>query len=340
MLAGLVHGMPVSLWKPREFVRRPMRWLSQFAALRLTVTTAPNFFYDTLAAAVRHGVPADLDLSAWRLAINGAEPVKASTLAAFTKAFAGYGLRPGLISPAYGLAEATLLVSIVPPGRTPRIIHVDRSHADPRQRVRLAEADDPRSRPIVSCGLPVPPLRLRIGDEDGERYPDGVVGEAQIAGPPVTAGYLGLDRSVQPFTADGWLRTGDLAFLWDGELYIVGRTKDMIIVRGVNYYPEDVEEMVRSVPEAAGRCAAFAWEDEAGERIVVLWETVLDGSACEVVGGLIGRRLYESLGLGATDVVAVPRGTIQLTSSGKVKRAQTRETWRQVLPTGSLPTVQ
>jgi fatty-acyl-CoA synthase len=337
LVSALAHGLPVSLWKPREFIRRPIEWLQQFAASRATITAAPNFFYDMLADAATPGVPGDLDLSAWRIAINGAEPVRRPTLTAFTRAFGSCGLRPGLLRPAYGLAEATLLVAITPPGRQPRSIEVDRSGIEPGGRIRLADRGDPSSRTIVSAGPPVPPVQLRVSDEQGGKLPEGMVGEVQITGPPVTAGYHGLDRADQPFTADGWLRTGDLAFLWDDDVYIVGRTKDLIIVRGVNYYPEDVEEIVRATPEVTGRNAAFAWADDAGERIVVLWETQLGGSAVAAVSGLIRRRLYECLGLGSAEVVAVPARTIMFTSSGKVKRAETREAWRQKYVVGRFP---
>ncbi len=333
LLSALVHGMPLSLWRPREFIRRPMEWLRQFAAARCTTTTAPNFFYDILADAAREGVPDDIDLSAWRVAVNGAEPVRPRTLAAFTEAFASCGLKPGLLRPAYGLAEATLLVSMVPPGETPRSLRVQRSHTSLGTGVRFAAGDDPGGRTVVSCGRPVPPLRLRLRDRDGQDCPDGVVGEVQITGPSVTSGYLGIERSAQPFTRDGWLRTGDLAFLWEGDVYLVGRVKDMIVIRGVNYYPEDVEEVVRGVPEARGLCAAFAWADEEDERIVVLWETQLGAEASAAANGTIRRRIREHLGLDAVDVVAVPPRTILVTSSGKVRRAQTREAWRG-RPTG------
>ncbi len=334
LLSALVHGMSLSLWRPREFIRRPMEWLRQFAAAGCTTTTAPNFFYDILAEAAREGVPDDIDLSAWRIAVNGAEPVRPRTLAAFTEAFAGCGLRPGLLRPAYGLAEATLLVCMVPPGDEPRSLRLERSHTSAGARVRLAASDDDGARTVASCGRLVPPMRLRIRDGDGQDCPDGVVGEVQIAGPSVTAGYLGVEAPAQPFTCDGWLRTGDLAFMWEGEVYLVGRIKDMIVIRGVNYYPEDVEEVVRAVPEARGLCAAFAWVDEEDERIVVLWETQLGAEAAATTNVAIRGRIREHLGLDAVDVVAVPPRTIQVTSSGKVKRAQTREAWRG-RPTGN-----
>lgn len=328
MLSAFVRGSSVCLWTPGEFVRRPLRWLESFASSGATALPAPNFFYDYLvAAAAKDGVPYGLDLSRWRLASNGAEPVQARTIAGFDTMFGRHGVRPELIRPTYGMAEATLMVSFAPTGEPVRMLDVDREHLAVGAPVQTVQGE--RSRNVVSCGPAAPGVRLRVA-EDANELPEGVVGEIQIDGPPVTSGYLGRPAEEQPFTSDGWLRTGDLGFLLDKELFIVGRTKDMIVVRGQNYYAEDVEEIVRVTPGVNGRRGtAFAWDTGEDELMVVLWESRLDAEESTVVSEEIRVRVTEQLGLGAVQVVAVPPSTIPFTSSGKVKRAGAAELFRK-----------
>lgn len=330
LLAALRQGTDVHLWQPGDFVRRPMRWLGEFAASRATITPAPNFFYDYLVAAAAKGVPDDLDLSAWRYGGNGSEPVRLSSLQAFQKTFAPHGLRPQVVQPNYGLAEATLIVSTGSPGSEYRSVLVDRTQLDVGARVEEAEADGPTVRRVVSCGRPVPGVEVRVGGPGGEPLPEGTVGEVQIGGAPVTAGYLGLPPEAQPYTPDGLLRTGDIGFRLEGELYVVGRLKAMAVVRGQNYYAEDVEEIVKSTPGVDRRhCAAFAWDGDGEERMVVIWETKLTGEAARSVGEVIRTRLAEHLGLGAVDTLAVAPQSLPFTSSGKVKRSGAADLYRE-----------
>jgi fatty-acyl-CoA synthase len=320
LLTGISTGGSVILWRPADFVRRPLTWLAEFAELRGTGLPAPNFFYDHLVAAAEAGVPDGLDLSAWRFAINGAEPVQRRTISAFHRTFTEHGLRPDVMHPAYGLAEATLMVSFPELNARVRSIAVDRDRLGAGKRVRLI--DDGRE--LVSCGQPVPGMGVRIADGSVECPPE-TVGEVQIHGPAVTTGYLNLPPAEQPVTADGWLRTGDLGFLLDGELYLVGRIKDLIIIRGQNYSAEDVEEIVRTTPGVDRRvCAAFSTQDGGQERIVVLWETSLDAADAEGVADRIRARISEHHGYGATKVITMPPVSIPHTTSGKVKRDAAR----------------
>ena len=323
LLSALRSGSSAYLWQPGDFIRRPMAWLSAAAAARVTVIPAPNFFYDYLVAAAAKGIPDDLDLSHWRYGGNGSEPVRLASLTTFHDTFRGHGLRPGVVQPNYGLAEATLMVSTGEPGSAYRSLWVQRSGLDLGRPVRVAEREgDPTARTVVSCGRPVASIRLRIGTAEGEELPQDVAGEIQISGAPVTTGYLGLPADQQPFTPDGWLRTGDIGFLHDGEVYIMGRLKAMAVVRGQNYYAEDVEDVVKSTPGVGRRhCAAFTWDRDEEEHMVVIWETALDSDSAAAVGEAIRTRLAEHLGLGAVDVVAVPASTLPFTSSGKVKRS-------------------
>ncbi|SDW77999.1 Acyl-CoA synthetase (AMP-forming)/AMP-acid ligase II [Amycolatopsis xylanica] len=337
LLSSFVRGSAVCLWSPSEFVRRPMKWLGSFAASPATALPAPNFFYDYLvAAAAKQGVPDGLDLSGWRLGSNGAEPVQRRTIEAFAEMFGPYGARPELICPTYGMAEATLMVSYSGTGTQARILDVDRDQLDVGRPIQLAAQGKERTRAVVSCGPAAGSVRFRTAEEDGTPLADDVVGEIQITGPPVTRGYLGLPPERQPFTPDGWLRTGDLGFVHDGELYVVGRSKDMIVVRGQNYYAEDVEEIVRTTPGVNGRRgAAFAWADGEEERMAVLWETSADPAESAAIGAAICERLAARLGLLAVQVVPVAPSTIPFTSSGKVKRTSAIELCRK---TGLLDT--
>jgi len=350
LLAAVVSGGSVCLWRPADFIRRPMSWLEEFAAARATGLPGPNFCYDYLVdGAARAGVPSGLDLSAWRFAINGAEPVQLRTMEAFTRTFSRYGVRPDLLHPAYGMAEATLMVTFPQLNRPVRHVRVDRDRLGTGQRVHIisggrAGADpggraSPASRDVVSCGRPVPGMNMRIADAAGATGPDLTVGEIQISGPAVTSGYLTVPAGEQPITPDGWLRTGDLAFVLDGEVYVVGRLKDMIIIRGQNYYAEDIEEIVRTTPGVDRRtCAALGWLADGDERAVVVWETRLDPAAAAAVADRIGDRVRDQLGLGAVQIVPVEPSAIPHTTSGKVQRTATLRMCRErnLLATGHL----
>jgi fatty-acyl-CoA synthase len=329
LLAGFSQGSSVHLWRPADFIRRPMRWLASFAASGVTGLPAPNFFYDLLVAAAKEeGIPEGLDLTGWRAAGNGAEPVQGRTLAEFAATFAPYGFRARALTPLYGMAEATLIVTgSAEETRRARLLYADRDQLSAGQAVRQAVAGDAGAREVVSCGPPVANLELRIADEWGTPYPDRVVGEIQLRGPAVTRGYLGVAEPDQPFTADGWLRTGDLAFLDEGEVFVVGRSKDVIIVRGTNFYAEDVEEIVRTTPGLDRRnCAAFSWATEAGEeRIAVLWETGHEAHTAHELALTIRARAIEHLGLDLVEVVPVAPSAIPFTTSGKVKRHEARK---------------
>jgi acyl-CoA synthetase (AMP-forming)/AMP-acid ligase II/acyl carrier protein len=314
-LSSLARGSSACLWQPSEFIRQPMRWLESFAQSVATVTAAPNFSFDFLVAAALKDPPRDLDLSRWRIACNGAEPVLERTMKDFEKAFAPYGLRSDVMKPVYGMAEATLGVSgPVWPSRW-QTMSVDRA------RLRLGDQIRAGDRAVASCGSPVPELDVRVADESGLSYPDGTVGEVQLRGASVTAGYLEATAGAQPFTADGWLHTGDLAFTRDNEIYLVGRLKDMITVRGQNFYAEDVEEIVRSTPGMnRPRIAAVAFQDREGEKMAVLWETTLTGAAAEPLAMAASLRVTQSFGLEGVQVVAVAPASIPHTTSGKVRR--------------------
>jgi fatty-acyl-CoA synthase len=316
-ITGLLNALPITVWSPATFVKSPAGWLTEFLAARATISAMPNFGYDYLLTAV----PPDreLDMTHWRVAFNGAESISVDSIRAFCERFGRAGFRPEAMTPAYGLAEATLVATLPPLDRPPVYDWVDRAAlAAEGKAVPVAEAD-PGARGIVGLGRAVPGMRVRVGGG----LSDGVVGEIEVDGAAVTGGYLGLPQG--PHTADGWLRTGDLGYLRDGELYFTGRIKEMITVRGENVYPLDVEAIARAVPGVyKGRCVAFA----DGERIVLCAETRETGPR-RLTAEIIARCSAE-LGLGDLTVHLVPPRTIPRTTSGKLQRLGMRERLRAV----------
>ncbi|MFJ2061285.1 AMP-binding protein [Streptomyces sp. NPDC087908] len=319
-LTSLSCGASVSLWKPADAVRRPMQWLTEFAESTATALSAPNFFYDLLcSAAESEGVPTGLDISQWRIAANAAEPVQHRTMSNFRRLFAPHGLQESALRPSYGMAEATLLVSTPRSGRPWKSLNVN------RQKLTIGDPVDTTpgaaDRAVVSCGEPAYSTRIRITSETGEVYPELVSGEIQIAGPSVTHGYLDAPPEEQPFSSDGWLRTGDVGFLHEDELYITGRIKGMITVHGQNYYAEDVEEIIRSTPGAEyKRAAAIASVDGDKEEMIVLLESSFVSEQAENLSRSARDRVAYDLGLQQVKIVIVPNLTIPHTSSGKVQR--------------------
>ncbi|HVW39907.1 MAG TPA: AMP-binding protein, partial [Amycolatopsis sp.] len=235
-LTGLFSGIPIHIWSPVTFVKSPAAWLTEFLRSRATICAMPNFGYDYLLTAVPED--RELDMAHWRVAFNGAESIAVSSVTAFLDRFARAGFRPEAMTPAYGLAEATLVATLPPLDRPPVFDWVDRAALAATGKA-LPAPRGPAARGIVGLGSAVPGMRVRIAGG----VPDGVVGEIELTGAAVTSGYLG--RPDGPFTEDGWLRTGDLGYLRDGELYFTGRSKEMITVRGENVYPLDVETIAR-----------------------------------------------------------------------------------------------
>ncbi|MFD4370797.1 AMP-binding protein [Streptomyces sp. NPDC058486] len=331
LLTALSAGADLVLWRPRGGIRRPLEWLRRFAEEGCTHTAAPNFFVDALveAAEAEETPPEPADLSKWRVWCNGAETVNAHSLAAFEKTFAPWGFRPQSMCPVYGMAEATLTVTFPPPGREPVVRWVDREAlADGR----FVSADEgPGARPLVGVGRPVPGLDIRICGDEGP-LPEGGAGEIEISGPPVMEGYYRKERGDE-WSPDGWYRTGDMGVIADGELFIFGRKKDMIVVRGVNYYAEDAETVVRDLPGVfRKRCAAVADDD----HLALVVETSLETE--EERAALVAechRQIRSRMGLDSITVHLAPTRFLPQTSSGKVQRNKLRSSLGELVATGS-----
>jgi fatty-acyl-CoA synthase len=301
-LGPLYASRPAVFLRTEAFVRRPAEWLRAISQHRATVSFAPNFAYDLCVRRVRDSDLEDVDLSCWRVAGCGAEPIHAPTLAAFAARFRGVGFRETSFLPGYGLAEHVVAATFAPRERP---IRIDNG--------------------FVGCGRPLPGHRLRIAGTDGRDMPDREVGEIQLAGPSVMQGYFEDGRVARDQIHDGWLRTGDLGYVAGGELYVCGRVKDLIIAHGRKIYPQDLEWGVDELPGIRrGRTVAFGSADAQGrDRLVMIVEPNGTVGAEDIAAG-VRRRVADLFGLVVDDVVVAPSGAVARTSSGKVQRALTR----------------
>jgi fatty-acyl-CoA synthase len=286
-----------------------------------TVSAGPNFSYALAARALRR-LP-DLDLSRWRMALSGAEPVDPATVQAFCEAGARHRLDPLAVYPCFGMAEVAIAGTFPEPMTGLRLDTVDRAALEVEH--RAVPAAGAGSRSLAILGRAVPGLELRVCDPfSGVPLEDRRAGELEIRGTSVTPGYYNHPEATAAAFHDGWLRTGDLAYLVDGELVMCGRIKDMIIVAGRNVFPEDVERAVADVDGVrAGNVVAFGVEGNRGrEKVVVVAETKADDLS--PVRDAVARRVKEAVGLPAGDVVLVTPGTLPKTSSGKLQRSLAR----------------
>jgi amino acid adenylation domain-containing protein len=331
VLQPLYLGASCVLLSPVAFLQRPRRWLQAVTRYRATTSGGPNFAYELcvqrIPPAERHG----LDLSSWEVAFNGAEPVRAETLERFAEAFAPCGFRREAFYPCYGLAEATLFVSGGATGAPP-VVGAFRAADLELDRVSAMAALDPAGRRLVGCGRVWSGQEIAIvNPETGRRCPAERVGEIWVAGPSVAQGYWGKpEETVGTFevrlegeSSGPYLRTGDLGFLREGELFITGRLKDLIILRGRNHYPQDLELTAEeSHPALRPGCgAAFSVEVAGEERLVVVHELERrrEGEA-EAAAEAVRRAVAEVHEVQVQEVVLVRAGTIPKTSSGKIQR--------------------
>jgi fatty-acyl-CoA synthase len=321
-LGALYTGRTCVLLPPESFVRRPAEWLRAITRHRATVSFAPNFAYDLCVRRVKD--LAGLDLSSWRVAGCGAEPIHPPTLAAFAEKFAPAGFRDTSFLPCYGLAEHVLAATFPPRGRRPRteIVSADELTA---QRVAMPHDGTGASVALVSCGSALPGHRLQIVGEDGRPVKERHVGEILLAGPSVMLGYYKQDALTAQTIRDGWLRTGDLGYLSGGELFVCGRAKDIIIVNGRKYHPQDLEWAVDALGGVRrGRVVAFgATENGQADRVVIVVEP--SGTVpSDVLTDTIRREISDLFGLYVAEVAIVRSGAVARTTSGKVQRAATK----------------
>jgi fatty-acyl-CoA synthase len=321
-LSFVLNGRDSHIFEPVALLRRPGDLLRYLAACRATTFTGMNFAYETLIeAASREGLDG-LDLSAWRLAYNGAEPVSPDTVRRFQETFAPAGVAPHVMYPVYGLAEATLAVTFPVPGSRPTMITVDRAELGRTGQVRLTAPGQAHAKTVVSVGRPVAGLAVRLTDDQGRPLGPGRLGELQVRGEMVTSGYLGRPRASAGLFDGDWLRTGDLAFQLDGEYFVVGRRKEMTIVHGQNFFPEDAEAVARVVPGVYRQHAVAAGQvGPAGEEyIAVIAETNLADGGRDGLARDIRQRVTTELGTPDIQVHLVPPRWLTRTTSGKWQR--------------------
>jgi len=326
-LGSMVIGFPLVLMSPLTFLARPVRWLEAISRQRGTLSAAPNFAYEICANKLTDEELAGLDLSCWRMACNGAEAVSPVTLERFAARLAPYGLRREALAPVYGLAECSVGLAFPPPGRGPRFDHVLRRALADEGVAHAVGADRADAQTVPGCGHALPGHAIRIVDAGGQTLPERRVGRVQFSGPSATAGYFDNPAATAKLIEGDWLNTGDLGYLADGELFITGREKDIIIRGGHNIHPQELEEAVgRIAGVRAGNVAAFAATDPhaATERLVVLAETRAAAEAHAGIRAEVERLAIELTGLPADDVVLAPPGTVLKTSSGKLRRAACR----------------
>ncbi|MGW3964221.1 AMP-binding protein [Amycolatopsis sp. NPDC005003] len=316
-IGGIAHGVRLVLQPTESFVARPDSWLDALSTYRATSTVAPHFAYE-LAAKILKLRPRELDLSALRVCGNGAEAIDRDSVAEFLAATTPYGLSPRAITPMYGLAEATLAVTIGD-GDEPRWDHVDRNRLE-RDRIAAPvpeTTEDVRS--LAVCGRPLPGVSVEIRDAHGNALPERTVGEITVRSPSLMRGYWNEPEATAEILRDGWLHTGDLGYLVPDGLVVCGRIKDVIIVGGRNIHPEEYEHVTTAVPGARPVCAAFGVPGR--ERMVVAFEMRKKNDSPHRVATAVLAALRERIGHAPDAVVALAPNTIPRTTSGKVQRS-------------------
>jgi 1-acyl-sn-glycerol-3-phosphate acyltransferase len=331
-MGSLYYATPLILMSPLTFLARPARWLQAIHRHRGTLSPAPNFAYELCVAKVAEDEITGLDLSSWRYALNGAEPVSPEAMRRFSERFAAYGFDPKALAPVYGLAENSLALAFTPLGRGPRLDAVER---DTFQRTGKAIAVDQAEDALrfVSCGVPVPGHEIRVVDEAEREVGERQEGRIEFRGPSATSGYWRNPEATAALIRGEWLDSGDRGYIAEGEVHITGRVKDIIIRAGRNLYPQELEEAVGEIPGVRKGCVAvFGAADPATgtERLVVLAETrERDEAAREALREAIQGRAVDLLGAPADDVVLAPPYAVPKTSSGKIRRAASRELYEQ-----------
>lgn len=333
---GLVAGALLPLWNgvpgivltPQEWVRRPAMLLEAVHRHRGSLTWMPNFAFAHCARSVRPRELDGLDLSSLRVATNGSEMVRPSTLDAFVERLAPCGLRPEAITPAYGMAENTMAISSTLPGRGPRVDWIRRRPLQLEGRAAPQAPGRERAWGVVSCGPPLPAVEVRIVDDRGRPTSERQIGEVRLRSPYLFLGYLDRPDLTEQAMEDGWLRSGDLGYLAGGEVHLTGRSKDLIIVGGRNIYPEDVEEAAcQAASLRSGRVAAFGIEDEieGTETVILVVEADATGSEAPAIEAAIRRAVRDECEVALREVRFVPSGWIEKTTSAKVARRANRD---------------
>jgi fatty-acyl-CoA synthase len=342
VLSPVVHRIQVVFLPPLLFLKRPIAWFQAITRHKGTIAYAPNFAFALCLKRIKDRDLEKIDLSSWRVAGCGAEPIRPETLETFADRFAGVGFDKRALLPSYGMAESSLAISFTELSEGVKTISVDGETLWGENVAKLVPEDDPRSIRLVSCGTKFPLHDVAAFPHDdvaGEQpLPEDRVGELRIRGPSVMRGYWDDEARSKEALAGGWLKTGDLGFLHDGRIFICGRSKEVIIINGRNYYPQDIEwEASQAEGVRKGNVVAFGARSNVErdrERVVIAFECQDVGStadAAEIARAKqplvqeVRRRVQEGMALTLDDVVPLAPGVLPKTSSGKLQRAKTRE---------------
>jgi fatty-acyl-CoA synthase len=342
-LTALCFGVPTAILSPLAFLSRPERWLWAIHEHRGTVSAAPNFAYELCARKIDERAIEGLDLSCWRVALNGAEPISPDTLERFARRFAPYGFRAEAFLPSYGLAESSVALTFPPLDRKPRVDRIGRKRFESTGAALPCSQSDASSLRFVSEGKALPGHKVRVVDDDLREAGERVQGHIQFRGPSTMQGYFKNPAATAAvISKDGWIDTGDLGYLADGELFVTARIKDVIIMGGRNLYPQEVEEVVGDVQGVRRGCvAAFGISDQrlGTEKLVVIAETrETDRSLQDEIEARILSHVDAHLGLPPDVVRLVAPQTVPKTSSGKIRRDACKQMYlREQLATKPLP---
>jgi acyl-CoA synthetase (AMP-forming)/AMP-acid ligase II len=340
-LEAFYVGASCVLMAPNAFMQRPLNWLRAIHHYRAEIACSPNFGFDLCVNRYRADQMRDIDLSCWKVALNGAEPVHAGTIRTFSETFASHGFDRRAVFPAYGMAEATLLIA----GGKRGAGHVTRAVSRSGLQAHMVHTplDETDIQTVVGCGRALLNEQIAIVEpQTCARLPAGQVGEVWVSGPNVARSYwrnaeatkVGLNAAIAAEDGTSWLRTGDLGFLDEaGELFITGRIKDLIIIRGINHYPQDIEHTVQGVhPALRQNCGAvFSVLDEQGEETLVIVQeierTERNRIDLDEMTGRIREGVTDEHELFARHIALIRPGTLPKTTSGKIQRSLTRRLW-------------
>ena len=345
LIMPVLAGIPAKLTSPLGFMQRPARWIEMLANNDLAFSAAPNFAFDLASRKTKDEDLEGLDLSRIHSILNGSERVQPVTLKRFVNRFSPNGLDPSVIRPSYGMAETTVFIATRQAGEPPKVVNFDAKKL-PDGHAEQTDTESDGTTPLVSYGIVDTQLVRIVDTETSVECPEGTLGEIWVHGGNVATGYWQKpDVSARTFgakivdpsegTPEGpWLRTGDSGFLSDGELYIVGRLKDLLIVYGKNHSPDDIEATIQGI--SPDRCAAIAVPIDGVEKLVAIIEMRKKDESAEAAAERLGymkrevtSAISKSHGLSVADLVLVPRGSIPVTTSGKVRRAQCVELYSQ-----------
>jgi len=332
-MCSMYNAVPFVLMSPLDFITRPERWLWAIHRYRGTISAAPNFAYELCLKRLDDEILDGLDLSSWRLACNGAEPVSPTTIDRFCDRFEKYGFRRETLTPVYGLAECSVGLAFPPMGRGRVVDRIEREPFSRGGEAIPAGDDDENALQFVGCGMPLKEHEIRIVDPAGVELAERREGRIQFRGPSATKGYFENPEATKKLIHGDWLDSGDMGYVVGGEVFITGRKKDIIIRAGRNIYPSELEDAVGDVPGVRkGNVAVFGATDQASgtEKLVVLAETrETDPAAHDKIRSDINGRAGDLIGTPVDDIVLTPPQTVPKTSSGKIRRAASRELYEK-----------